>query len=283
MARTYTRATMLERLGQVFRGNEPVAIAIELAVIWAAVFLMLRFLRGTRGAGVLKGVIVILATLILGLRFAETGSDTFARLRFVGEALVGTLALALVVIFQPELRQALIRLGQTGWFRGTDPRFAEMVPAVDEAVEFLSRNQFGALIVIERGVPLSDMTATGVAIDSVVSARLLESVFWPNSPLHDLAVVINGNRIVAANVQLPIADASSVPARLGSRHQAAVGATMETDAVGVVVSEQTGAIRIARHGAISEPIAYDDFASALRTALTAVEDAEHAPSRTESA
>ena len=139
---------MLERLGQVFRGNEPVAIAIELAVIWAAVFLMLRFLRGTRGAGVLKGVIVILATLILGLRFAETGSDTFARLRFVGEALVGTLALALVVIFQPELRQALIRLGQTGWFRGTDPRFAEMVPAVDEAVEFLSRNQFGALIVI---------------------------------------------------------------------------------------------------------------------------------------
>ena len=97
---------MLERLGQVFRGNEPVAIAIELAVIWAAVFLMLRFLRGTRGAGVLKGVIVILATLILGLRFAETGSDTFARLRFVGEALVGTLALALVVIFQPELRRA---------------------------------------------------------------------------------------------------------------------------------------------------------------------------------
>ncbi|NBQ15085.1 MAG: diadenylate cyclase [Proteobacteria bacterium] len=274
---------MLERLGQVFRGNEPVAIAIELAVIWAAVFLMLRFLRGTRGAGVLKGVIVILATLILGLRFAETGSDTFARLRFVGEALVGTLALALVVIFQPELRQALIRLGQTGWFRGTDPRFAEMVPAVDEAVEFLSRNQFGALIVIERGVPLSDMTATGVAIDSVVSARLLESVFWPNSPLHDLAVVISGNRIVAANVQLPIADASSVPARLGSRHQAAVGATMETDAVVVVVSEQTGAIRIARHGAISEPIAYDDFAPALRTALTAVEDAEHAPSRTESA
>ncbi|NBQ16515.1 MAG: diadenylate cyclase, partial [Proteobacteria bacterium] len=236
---------MLERLGQVFRGNEPVAIAIELAVIWAAVFLMLRFLRGTRGAGVLKGVIVILATLILGLRFAETGSDTFARLRFVGEALVGTLALALVVIFQPELRQALIRLGQTGWFRGTDPRFAEMVPAVDEAVEFLSRNQFGALIVIERGVPLSDMTATGVAIDSVVSARLLESVFWPNSPLHDLAVVISGNRIVAANVQLPIADASSVPARLGSRHQAAVGATIETDAVVVVVSEQTGAIRIA--------------------------------------
>ena len=106
---------MLERLGQLFRGNEPVAIAVELAVIWLAVFLVLRFLRGTRGAGVLKGVIVVLAAIILSLRFAGSGADTFARLRFVAEALAGTLAIALVVIFQPELRQALIRLGRSRW------------------------------------------------------------------------------------------------------------------------------------------------------------------------
>jgi diadenylate cyclase len=176
------------------------------------------------------------------------------------------------VIFQPELRQALIRIGQSRWLAGGSRRFTEMVPAVDEAVEFLSRNQFGALIVIERGVPLGEFTRTGVPIDSIISARLLESVFWPNSPLHDLAVVVSGNRIVAANVQLPIADASMVPPRLGSRHQAAVGATVETDAIVVVVSEQTGAIRIARHGGLSEPIAYDEFARALRAALTADED-----------
>jgi diadenylate cyclase len=111
-----------------------------------------------------------------------------------------------------------------------------------------------------------------VAIDSVVSARLLESVFWPNSPLHDLAVVVSNGRIAAANVQLPIAEASTVPARLGSRHQAAVGATVETDAVVVVVSEQTGAIRIARDGELSDPIAYDDFAARLREALAAEPD-----------
>ena len=265
---------MLERVGQVFRGNEPVAIAVELAAIWLAAYLMLRFLRGTRGAGVLKGVIVILAAVILALRIGGSGSDTFARLRFVAEALAGTLAVALVVIFQPELRQALIRLGQSRWLGRGGGHFAQSVPAIDEAVEFLSRNQFGALIVIERGVPLSDMVGTGVAIDSVVSARLLESIFWPNSPLHDLAVVVSNGRIAAANVQLPIAEASAVPSRLGSRHQAAVGATVETDAVVVVVSEQTGAIRIARDGELSDPIAYDDFAGALREALAAEPDPE---------
>ena len=260
---------MLERLGQVFRGNEPVAIAVELAVIWLAVFLVLRFLRGTRGAGVLKGVIVLLAAILLALRIAGTGSETFARLRFVAEAVAGTLAITLAVIFQPELRQALIRIGQSRWLGRGERQLAETVPAIDEAVEFLSRNQFGALIVIERGVPLAEIVRTGVPIDSVISARLLESIFWPNSPLHDLAVVVSGNRIAAANVQLPIADASTVPARLGSRHQAAVGATVDTDAIVVVVSEQTGAIRIARSGELSDPIAYDDFAPALRAALTA--------------
>jgi diadenylate cyclase len=269
---------MMDRLGQVFRGNEPVAIAIELAVIWLVVYIALRFLRGTRGAGVLKGVIVVLAAAILSLRFVDAGSESFARLRYVAESFAGVLAITLVVIFQPELRQALIRIGQSRWLSRGDKRLTETVPAIDEAVEFLSRNQFGALIVIERSVPLADMVRTGVPIDSIISARLLESVFWPNSPLHDLAVVVSGNRIVAANVQLPIADASAVPPRLGSRHQAAVGATMETDAVVVVVSEQTGAIRIARHGALSDPIAYDDFVPALRGALVADhEESEPAP------
>ena len=152
---------MLERLGQLFRGNEPVAIAVELAVIWLAVFLVLRFLRGTRGAGVLKGVIVVLAAIILSLRFAGSGADSFARLRFVAEALAGTLAIALVVIFQPELRQALIRLGRSRWLAGRDRRFTETVPAIEEAVGFLSRNQFGALIVIERSVPLGEVVGSG--------------------------------------------------------------------------------------------------------------------------
>jgi diadenylate cyclase len=112
---------------------------------------------------------------------------------------------------------------------------------------------------------------TGVALDSAVSARLLEAIFWPNSPLHDLAVVVSGDRLVAANVQLPLADASSVPPRLGSRHLAAVGATEESDAVVVVVSEQTGAIRIASAGTLSEPIPFESFAAELRKALASEE------------
>lgn len=270
---------MLESVGQLFRGNEPVAIAIELAVIWLAVYLVLRFLRGTRGAGVMKGVIVILAVLVLSLRFAGTDNDTFARLRFVAEALVGTLAITMVVIFQPELRAALVRIGQSRWLGGTQARYREVVGVLDEAVEFLSRNQFGAIIVIERSLPLGDIVRTGEPLDGRISARLLESIFWPNSPLHDLAVVLRGDRVVAANVQLPLADAAAVPARLGSRHQAALGVAQESDAVVVVVSEQTGEIRIAAAGVLSSPIAYDDFADALRKALVSPTDGPSSPAQ----
>ena len=253
------------------RFADALVVFIELAVIWLVVYAVFRFLRGTRGAGVLKGVIVVLAAIILSLRFAGGGSDSFVRLRFVAEALAGTLALALVVIFQPELRQALVRLGQSRWLAGRDTRFSETAPAIEEAVEFLSRNQFGALIVIERSVPLGDAVRTGVALDSAVSARLLEAIFWPNSPLHDLAVVVSGDRLVAANVQLPLADPENVPPRLGSRHLAAVGITEETDAIVVVVSEQTGAVRIAAGGRLGEPVPVEGFAEELRRAITAEE------------
>ena len=171
---------------------------------------------------------------------------------------------------------------------GGEKRYEEAVPAIEEAVDFLSRNQFGALIVVERSVPLGDAVRTGVAIDGAVSARLLESIFWPNSPLHDLAVVISGERVVAANVQLPLADADAVPPRLGSRHLAAVGVTEETDAVVVVVSEQTGAVRIATRGRLGEPVPIESFGRELRRALdsregpaedVADEPAHHAGSR----
>ena len=193
--------------------------------------------------------------------------------RVVGQALA-ELPLAAHAVERHEhagLEQALGRLGQSRCLAGRDTRFSETAPAIEEAVEFLSRNQFGALIVIERSVPLGDAVRTGVALDSAVSARLLEAIFWPNSPLHDLAVVVSGDRLVAANVQLPLADASAVPPRLGSRHLAAVGATEESDAVVVVVSEQTGAIRIASAGTLSEPIPFESFAAELRKALASEE------------
>ena len=147
--------------------------------------------------------------------------------------------------------------------RNLDP----LVDSLDEAVEFLARNRFGALVVIERGTSLAGLAAQGVQIDARVNAPTLESIFWPSSPLHDLAVVIRGERIAAASVQLPLTD-EALAFRLGARHRAAVGVTEECDALVVVVSEENGAIRLAENGRLSNPIAQADFAEQLRDRLS---------------
>lgn len=257
---------MLDRLLQLFRGHDPLAVAAEMAVIWIGVFLILRFIQGTRGAGVFKGLIVMVAVLFLALRLLGLFSDAFARLRFLSEGLLGALALFLLVVFQPELRQGMVRLGQTAGLNPERRKRARAFEAVAEAVEFLSRNSFGAVIVMERTVPLSGLAESGVPIDAAISARLLESIFWPSSPLHDLAVVIRSDRVAAASVQLPLAE-ETAGLRLGSRHRAAIGTTLETDALVVVVSEETGAIRLAENGRLSGEIKPDDVIDVLRRRL----------------
>jgi len=257
---------VFDRLTQLFHGGNPLSITIELLVIFGGVMLILRFLQGTRGAGVFKGIIVLIAVLVLGIRFAGLFSETFSRLRFLSEGLLGTIAIFMLVIFQPELRQAMVRIGQTmspSERRRIDP----VVDALEGAVEFLSRNQFGALIVIERGTSLAGLAAQGVIVDASMSAELIESIFWPSSPLHDLAVVIRGEKIAAASVQLPLADPVA-GMKLGARHRAAMGATLESDCVVVVVSEENGLIRFAERGELSQPIQFDEFAVGLRRRLS---------------
>lgn len=253
---------MFDRLFQLFRGSDPLSVAVELSVIFVGVLFVLRFLQGTRGAGVFKGAIILVAVLLLGIRFAGLFSESFARLRFLSEGLLGAIAVFLLVVFQPELRQAMVRLGQTivpSERRNLDP----LVDSLDEAVGFLSRNRFGALVVIERGTSLAGLAAQGVQLDARLTAPVLESIFWPSSPLHDLAVVIRGERIAAASVQLPLTD-ETFAVRLGARHRAAVGVTEECDALVVVVSEENGAIRLAESGKLSDPVPYADFAEQLR-------------------
>ncbi len=257
---------VFDRLFQLFRGSDPLSVAVELSVIFVGVLIALRFLQGTRGAGVFKGAIILVAVLLLGIRFAGLFSESFARLRFLSEGLLGAIAVFLLVVFQPELRQAMVRIGQTivpSERRNLDP----LVDSLDEAVEFLSRNRFGALVVIERGTSLAGLAGQGVLIDARVNAPTLESIFWPSSPLHDLAVVIRGERIAAASVQLPLTEETGT-LRLGARHRAAMGVTEESDALVVVVSEENGAIRLAENGRLSDPIKQVDFADRLREKLS---------------
>jgi len=242
-------------------------ILLELAVIWAGVYLVFRFLQGTRGAGVIRGLGILGVILMIGW-LVLVNTDSFERLRLILNYFVGLLAVLLIVIFQPELRQAAIRIGQTKILRAAQGEQEATVDAIAEAVEFLSRNQFGAIIAVERNVQLGGLLDGGQHIDAAVSGRLLQSIFWPSSPLHDLGVVIRGNRILAASVQFPLAEEGSLPANYGSRHRAALGIATESDSVVVIVSEETGSVGIAVDGKIEMKIGPDQFRERLQELLS---------------
>lgn len=243
-------------------------ILIELAVIWIGVYLVFRFLQGTRGAGVIRGL-GVLGVVLMVLWLVMVNTESFGRLQLILNYFVGLLAVLLIVIFQPELRQAAIRIGQTKFIRWGGVEQVKTIDAISDAADFLSRNQFGAIIAIERNVQLGGLVEGGQQIDATISSRLLESIFWPSSPLHDLGVVVRGNRIVAAGVQFPLAEEGSLAAKFGSRHRAALGMARESDCVVIVVSEETGMVSIGADGRLETGLKADEVRDALRAHLSA--------------
>ncbi len=253
--------------------SELLEVFFELAIIWVVVYAVFRFLRGTRGAGVVKGFFLLAISLALLVRVLGDATDGFVRLRFLFDRAFNLLAILLIVVFQPEMRAAMSRLGRAPLFRRSKGEFGSLAAEIAEAAAFLSKNHFGAIIVIERATGLGDLLEGGVELDAKPSATLIESVFWPNSPLHDLALVIRNGRVWGAGVQLPLAEGSALPAEFGSRHRAALGVTQESDCLVVVVSEESGLIRIAEAGALGEPIARDELSQELARRLRSNADA----------
>jgi len=217
----------------------------DFVLIWAMIYGVLYFLRGTRSANVLFGVILIflIATSVV------TFFDNLTALRFLlRECLMPSLGIAILVVFQPELRRAF---AQAGSLFASNRTGQETIDQVTEAAAQLSITRTGAIIVFERNIGLTDTTRSAVPLDARVDALLIQSIFYPNSPLHDCALVIGkNNRIVAAHAVLPLAEEDFFVngKRLGTRHRAAVGISQETDAVAVVVSEETGLISLAKKG-----------------------------------
>jgi diadenylate cyclase len=190
--------------------------------------------------------------------------------------------IALVVLFQPELRRTLARMGQGGLvqtlFGGGGEERAQVVDEIVNAAESLATRRIGALIVLERSTGLRQYAELGVQLDALVSADLLISVFLPYSPLHDGALFVHGNRVVAAGCFLPLSRNTQVGRALGTRHRAALGISEETDAVGIVVSEETGRIAVAVEGQIETPLDVD----ALRARLNHLAGGEVEPAAQES-
>ncbi len=218
---------------------------LEIAVLSVLFYFTIQFFRGTRGAQVLTGLIVVLVLLTVLTRLFRMDALYWLLQRFSVY-----LAVALVVIFQPEIRRALAEVGKPHMF-GMTARERSLVDAIVEAAVLLSERKIGALIAIERQIGTRPVQETGKPIDAVVTQELLATLFFPHTPLHDGGVIIRGNRIVAAGCVFPLSQQDEAARTLGTRHRAALGLTEETDAVVVVVSEETGAISVALNGRLS--------------------------------
>ncbi|MEN0019955.1 MAG: diadenylate cyclase [Planctomycetota bacterium] len=254
---------LFDRLG----GYSPLEVAIELALIAAVVWVVVRFVQGTRAAGALKGILLVLVGATLIVQIAGRG-DAFPRLTYIYDRLLAVIAIGLLVIFQPELRRAMIRLGEAPLFGGGQSAVSAVVDAVVDSSVYLAKARFGAIVVIERRVGLSGLVEGGTQIDAELTSGLLKTIFYPGTALHDLAVLVRGTRLHAAGVQLPMGDERDLPdPTMGARHRAAIGLTRECDAIVVVVSEESGNIRLAERGRLGEPLEADDLRAALSDLL----------------
>jgi len=245
-------------------------VAIELFLIGLMVYWAVDFLEGTRGERLFRGVIFILIVggLILNLLVQRF---RFERLEYLYKGFLIAVLIIAVAAFQPEIRRALMRIGQSRFWVGSSQQLARTVEEIITAVTKLSETRTGAIIVIEKQVALGEFIETGVRIDARVTAELLQTIFRPGTPLHDMAVIVRGDRIVAARVQLPLAEAGSVDGvELGSRHRAAIGITAGSDATCLVVSEESGVISLAQNGSLTRQASESLLRERLATAMADV-------------
>jgi len=256
-----------ERLAQLYEsaGTRDV---IEIAILAAFIYLILRFLGKTRGAGIVRGLGLVVISLFLVTHVIIARFD-LAVLGRVLDYLLTTVLLGLLVIFQPELRRGLMLLGRYRLLRrfAQTPRYS-IADRLADAAEAMSSDNIGALIVIERETALGMYIETGETIDSEVSANLLRAIFSKRSPLHDGAVILRGDRIAAAACQLPLGQPPENAAmHMGMRHRSALCMSEETDAVLLVVSEETGRISLAVGGRL-EPVPSAELSQRLADLLS---------------
>jgi diadenylate cyclase len=239
---------------------------IELLVIGAGVFAAMRFLRGTRGARLLRGFTLLLVGGALVVYLLANVLD-LERIKVSAPYFVGALFLVALVAFQPELRRALIRLGAAGWLMESSREVDRVTDAVVETTAYLSKNKIGGLIAFERSTEFGALVEGGCPLDAEVSKELLMTIFWPGSALHDMGVIISQGRVAAAVVQFPLTESGDVDPSLGSRHRAAIGLSQESDAIIVVISEETGIISVAEKGKIQRFLTTDTLRQLLKTEL----------------
>ena len=223
---------------------------LDVVVVAVVIYQLLMLIKGTRAVQLLKGILVLLI-VSNGADFLHLGT-----IRWLLDKVWQMMFIALPVVFQPELRRALEQLGR-GKFFARHPltlgneALERLTEEMVRCTQVLSKNRIGALIVLERETGVQDFVETGIKIDGMVSSEFLVNIFIPNTPLHDGAVIIRGDRVAAAGCFLPLSENPNIQKELGTRHRAAIGLTEVSDALTIVVSEETGAISVAIDGSLT--------------------------------
>jgi diadenylate cyclase len=236
---------------------------VEILILAVAFHFILNAVRGTRGAGILKGIVFLFIVTFLGALFLAERFHLENIQRMLTWILSGS-AIAIIVLFAPELRRGLSHLAQT---RILSPflrsQSSGIIDELANAAVKLSKNRIGALVAIERDVGLGEYVEHGCRLDAALTSELLESLFYPGSALHDGAVIVQHDRVAAAGCLLPLTDDTSLSKSMGTRHRAAIGISEETDAIALVVSEETGRISVAVKGKLTSDLTRESLEKLL--------------------
>ncbi len=245
----------------LFAVSRPDARALlDIFIIAVVLYYLLKLVRGTRAVQMVLAI-VLLVLIYHGARWAR-----LEMVEWLLTTLLPYFAIALIVLFQPEIRRALARLGRNFvWARFSAHNAASSLDDLVLAASHFAQNKIGALIVLERDVGLRTYVESGIPLDATLTYDLLLAIFHPASPMHDGAAIVHGDRIAAAGCFLPLSLNPAISNQLGTRHRAAIGATEESDAVVVLVSEQSGAIALASGGAIELNLSPDQLSARLAT------------------
>jgi len=226
---------------------------LEIAILWFFYYMLFLFIKGTRAVQVIKGLVILIIIFII------TQELRLQILNWILTKIFTISVIAFLIIFQPELRRGLARIGQFGMFY----KEKQLLDEIARSAMMLSKKKVGALIAVEREIGLKTYIESGVPIDSQVTSELINTIFMPNTPLHDGGIVVQGSRIVAAGCLFPLTQNPNISKGLGTRHRAAMGLSEETDAVVVIVSEETGDISISAGGRLTKNIEDKDVAKIL--------------------
>ena len=233
----------------------------DLLIVWYVLYLLITVFKGTKAIQLLKGIVVI----VIGQQVSKMLNLTATSKLF--DIVIQWGVLALIVIFQPEIRRALEQLGRGSFLKRYTNTYSrdeeKLIQAVSKAVQYMAKRRIGALIVFEKETGLQDYIETGIPMNSDISQELLTNVFIPNTPLHDGAMIIQGTKIAVAASYLPLSDSVKISKSLGTRHRAAVGISEVSDAFTVVVSEETGDVSVTFDGKLRRDISNEVFEELL--------------------